>query len=607
MILSYKQKRYIKKNNKFLSTSEIAKNLNIPEQEILSYLKDRWGEEKYNKFMQNKLKNTNQQESIRKDFSLRTFIKSNWLNFILLSGLILLVYFNSLNNVMLSDDIGAIRDNPDIGKFNSVISQPQAFVQPLIYYFIYHIAGKSPIAYRLVNILFHIGTVWAIYLLFGIMIGSEFAFFVASIFSVHPILIESVAWISGGNYVRYSFFFLVSLIFYILSKKNTKYYLWSIIFFALSIFSSEKAVVLFLVYILYEISYSSIKEIKENWKKLIPFTLIAGFLIVFYVNKIGQRMNDISKQTYKTATVQNPFQQVPAAISSYLQLIFWPDKLTLYHSELFYSPFNFTIRVLVTLIVIGLIVYSFFKNKYIFFWLSFFIISLLPTLTPFMISWVVAERYAYLATLGIVAIIAYGVFYLIKLNLLKSFSYLLLIIIIVSFSIRTFIRNIDWKNEDNLWVATANFSPSSPNTHNNMGDVYYRHQEYDKAVEEFQLAIKINPQYAEAFHNLANTYIKMNRMDDALNSYLQAIKFNPGLWQTYRNIGILYYILQQNNNAIIYLNKAIEINPGNSSLYSELGIILATTNQKTQAKENFLKALQLDPNNQLAQTGLKKL
>ena len=77
--------------------------------------------------------------------------------------------------------------------------------------------------------------------------------------------------------------------------------------------------------------------------------------------------------------------------------------------------------------------------------------------------------------------------------------------IVVSLSIRTIVRNVDWKNEDNLWVATGKVAPSGAPIHNNLGDVYARHNDYPKAIEEFTRATQINPGYADAYHNLANT------------------------------------------------------------------------------------------------------
>ncbi len=72
-------------------------------------------------------------------------------------------------------------------------------------------------------------------------------------------------------------------------------------------------------------------------------------------------------------------------------------------------------------------------------------------------------------------------------------------------------RNFDWKNQDTLWLATAKTSPSSHQNHNNLGDLYARRGEYEKAVEEFKKAIELKPDYGDAYHNLANVYHQIGK------------------------------------------------------------------------------------------------
>jgi len=171
--------------------------------------------------------------------NLKNFIKTNLAYFILLFFLVLIVYANSLNNGFVSDDILAIPKNPVIGSVTSFLSQPYAFVQPLLYSFAYKVGALNPAIYRLINIVFHLGTVWTIYLLFSALGKKSDGFYPAAIFAVHPILIESVGWISGGPYVRYSFFLLAALLTYIMSKKNKQFYFISLTFTALGLFASE--------------------------------------------------------------------------------------------------------------------------------------------------------------------------------------------------------------------------------------------------------------------------------------------------------------------------------------------------------------------------------
>src|SRR3989344_3046354 len=188
-------------------------------------------------------------------------------------GLILLVfitYANSLNNVFLSDDLAEIVQNQNIGNLAHAIStHPFAFIRPVIYTITYNIFGLNPVPFRLINILFHIGSVLVIYYLFKYLKKEKLGILAASIFAVHPAIGEAVVWVSGGMYSQYAFFSLLSLYFYIRSKDEKKYY-WPSVFAFLLSFSGhpQMPTSLFLVFALWELSFGSLKK---NFAKVIPF------------------------------------------------------------------------------------------------------------------------------------------------------------------------------------------------------------------------------------------------------------------------------------------------------------------------------------------------
>ncbi|MBU2577912.1 tetratricopeptide repeat protein, partial [Patescibacteria group bacterium] len=309
--------------------------------------------------------------------------------------------------------------------------------------------------------------------------------------------------------------------------------------------------------------------------------------------------------THKTVHYQeggsyNPFTQIPTAIANYFYLIFWPQKLTLYHSELAFSVGRYILMLTTTLVYFGTTIYMYFNKKYrhFSFWLAFFFISLMPMLTPIKVSWIIAERYAYMGTIGIFVILSVLIIKLGSLLKDKFYSWLIFSLIITALSVRTIYRNMDWKNQDTLWIAAGKTSPSSPQNHNNLGDLYARRGEFEKAVESFQTAIKLLPNYGDAYHNLANTYLQMGKLDLAKQNYEQAIKANPNLWQSYQNLAVIYAENKDFATAITLLDKALTINPENPSLYFAKGIIFLNMGKLPEAKEALLKANSLDPENQ---------
>lgn len=560
----------------------------------------------FNFLLHNKNKN---RESLYKenilDFSIGNFIKKNWLVFLALTILVFISYANSLINNFVSDDLGIVR-NANLFKnfthpaFHSFFDFSRAFT----YYIILNLWGLNPFYFRLISLLFHLGVTYLLFIIISLFYKNKIGLLSASIFAVHPILSETVVWISAGIYLQYSFFFLLSFLIYLLSSKNKKLYIFSVITFFFSIFASERAAALSLIFPLFELCFG---DIKRNWKKIIPYFVLGVVFLLFSLIHVQERVLDLQNNYFQGKVVMNPLIQIPVAITSYFELIFWPQNLTLYHSELNSTQFNFIARLIVFIIFLGLIFVSYKKEKIFFFWSCFFIISLLPTLTPFGISWIVAERYVYLGSVGIFVLFSFLLIKLLKVKEAKMIIYSIFSIILIILSVRTILRNVDWQNEDNLWISTAKTSPSSPNTHNNMGDVYARHRDLPNAAIEFQRAIKIKPNYPEAYHNLANILEQMGDIDKAIENYKKAIELNPNLWQSYENLAGVYLSKNEYKQASQVLEKAISINSSNINLILDLGIVNLKSGNKDKAKELFLEVLKTDPNNQKAKMGIEEL
>lgn len=576
MALNSDQKHFIKKNLETLSLKEIATDLGLPEKTILTYLKNRLPEKKYQKLFGNGSipKNSPAPESA-KTFELKMFLLENINYFVLFFVLIFILYLNTFDNAFVSDDILGTINNPDLLTFSSL--KNPLYWGALPHFIFFKLGLTAPFYFRALNILFHFGSTCAIFCIFKLLFKKNIALTAALLFAVHPILIESVTWISGRPYSEYGFFFLASFFFYLISLrpggKLKKFLVFSLMSFFFMLASSEKAVSLFAIFPLYELVLGNLKK---NWKKIVPFLILTLIFATFYLSRTSQVLTTLDTKFYDPTEnkFNNPFVQIPIAIGSYLGLIFWPQKLSLYHTEMSFGTGLFLLCIVVFLLFGGLVFYGWKKNRFLFFWLSFFFISLMPTLTPLKVSWIVAERYVYIGTLGIIATFAYALNWLLekfpaKKNWLSAFFAL----IILALSIRTIVRNVDWDNEDNLWIATGKTSPSGYVIHNNLGDVYARQKNNERAIEEFKKAIEINPIYADAYHNMANTYQAMEKFEEAIVNYQKALELNPKLWQSHQNLAAIYFNQGNVPKAQAEIKKALEIIPTNSNLQENLKLI----------------------------------
>jgi len=533
------------------------------------------------------------------------FIKG-WKVLLLAIVLVLFVYLNSLNGDFVSDDYASITQNPNINNISVMFNMGNTAT--ITTYFTNLLFGfNSAFPFHFVNIIWYVATIITAYVLLVLVTGNYFFSNVAILlFSVHPIHAESVSWISGRIYLIIAEYVMLSLIFFIkyLEKKNNKLLILSILFFVLGFLTDKpRPFSIFLLVILYTFTVG-FKKLKINTTKffsVIFILLITGFLVAIpYINYRVSVVNSGYNQS--ESVFYNPFFQYPTGISKYLQLLLIPIDLTLYHTMF---TFPVWLNWLILIIFVINIIYFYFKNKYIFFSLGFLIVSVLPSIAPVKVSWLVAERYMYLGSLGFCLFLAIVIEQISKKMRLLGYTILFSLIIIYSF--RTFIRNNDWSTNHKLWVNTCQVSPNSHNAWNNIGDDYDKLGDYTNAIKGFTQSVIVKPNYADAYHNRANIFYKVGRLDMARDSYNVALTFSPSLYQTYLSLTQIDLVEKKHDLAMAHIQQAIQLQPENIQNYYLLSVIYAEIGKKEEAVALLKQILSKYPDYQLASDLLNKI
>jgi tetratricopeptide (TPR) repeat protein len=331
---------------------------------------------------------------------------------------------------------------------------------------------------------------------------------------------------------------------------------------------------------------------------MIPYISLSLLLLFSQVKPFFTRVASQNPIHSGGVVYFNPLRQIPAAIGSYLELFVWPMDLTFYHEDF---SIRFLLRLVVTVALLLSLIYFYRKQKLIFFGFAFFILSLIPTLLPIKIAFVVAERYVYFGMVGLCLVAAWAL-----VKGLKKYPQILwvgLALWLALLSARTISRNRDWRTWESLWTATVKVSPTSSMAWNNVGFVYSQKGDYQRAIRAFQQAIKLNPTHTGAHNNLGVAFFKIGEVDQSIYWLEKSIALRPAA-EVYLDLGIAYAAKGESAKAEESFRQALELDPQNTEAFNSLGVLFYHQKKIDEARQLWQQALKLDPFNEEAKKNL---
>jgi tetratricopeptide (TPR) repeat protein len=491
---------------------------------------------------------------------------------------------------------------------------------------------------------------------------------VAVLFGVHPMHVESVAWISERKDVLYSFFFLSGLITYLkyqnVSNNNKRKYLWlavAFLLFILSCLSKAMAMVFPLVLILIKFctyqpkGNNPVKEsISEAFslKNLVP--LIPFFIVALFFGFLA-----ISINKFNTFSLWHRIQFASYGFIMYIVKFFIPvNQVAIYpyptQPEYDNGAFG-TILMLAPFVLIaisGLVVYSLRKTKLFVFGLGFFLVTIIIVLQIISVGVaIMADRYTYLSYIGLAFIPAM----LIGEHVTKKRMPLFILTgcFIILMMILSQKQTEVWSNSETLWTRVIELHPTQETPRSIRGIYYSKRSKRtnnvkekklyeEKALEDFKIAIKagtpradvcegagciygsrgdfnnalfclnkaiqMKPQKGSAYFNRAITLGSLNRNEEAIKDYTLALVYAPqNAIEIITNRSNLFLITGRYKEAIADFDYLISIDNKNFLFYYNRAVSRQQTNDIPGAISDYQKALQLQPDDQLSKIQLQKL
>jgi protein O-mannosyl-transferase len=557
--------------------------------------------------------------------------------FILIALIVtLLVYAGSLKNGLIKnwDDGGYIVEHTLIRKLN-VENVKQIFsvfykgnyhpLTTLTYALEYSIVGEKPFLYHLNNLALHLLNVLLVFVFIRKLTKkSEIAFITALLFGIHPMHVESVAWISERKDVLYTFFFLGSMLYYMkyreVKEKKAKYLMFSILALLLSLLSKSAAVTLPVVLLL--IDY--LQKRKWEWMVLIeklPFFILSfGFgIAAIYSQKSAGAIQDLNP----LFTIGERLMLASYATMMYIVKLFVPVNLSAmypYPDRIAGSlPLIYKIAPAVITIFVALVIISKKYTREIIFGVLFFIVTIFLVLQLLPVGGaILAERYTYVPYIGLFMIIGKAYVWMNenKKRIFKTLKPLYVVIIalfVVVFSYQSFERIKLWKNGEILFTDMIRIYPNLPFAYNNRGYLYFNFiKNYDKALADYSKCLQLDSTFHRAYSNRGVLYYNMaeNGKKDgsitkattldslyhlAVKDFDHAIKFKPDNTDAWIGRANTYSTLKNFDLALKDYNKYIELDPANAKAYLWRGTALCNLLHYNEALTDFNKCLVMTP------------
>ncbi len=540
--------------------------------------------------------------------------RAKWVPFAIMA-LAALVYSNALANGFTNfDDDFYILKNPFLRDFSweglkaiftSFYTANYHPLTTLTYWIEFHFAGLNPFPYHLLNVALHIANTWLVYKLVQQLSGKQVTAIVVSVlFAIHPMHVESVAWISERKDVLYTCFYLLALIAYTRpgsEGSKTTNYIYTTIFFLLALLSKSAAVTLPVLLVAIDIYKGKKVGVQSLLAKAPLFILAFTFGIVAIMS---QKEAGALRHLAEMHTLTERFFFIAYGLASYFVRLVAPLQLSAMHNYpianggllpwVVYASLPF-------LALLGWLAYRWKAyRREVIFGLSFFIITISVMLQVVAVgSALTSERYTYVPYIGLFYIIGQYIANVIDGNQ-RSLVIGLGAAATVLFCGLSWARIGVWKDGYTLFADVIEKNPDYYFGYWMRGNLNNGDGRAEAAIQDYSDAIRLNPGFEDLYYDRGHAFMDANNPQAAIKDYNQAISINPKMAEALNDRGWAYYKAGKKDVAVADINQSLVINPSLAEAYNNRGSIYYEAGDMAAALPEFNKAIQVKPDFEMA-------
>ncbi len=499
-----------------------------------------------------------------------------------------------------------------------------------------HFVGLDATLYHVNNLILHLICTFLVYRLMLLMrLSPMAAMLVALLFGIHPMRVESVAWITERKDVLFGAFYLGALCLYTRyvaeGLKNKKLVWFALGLFFFSLLSKIQAVALPLTMLAIDYYFKRPLSFKLIIEKIpfFAFSLFFGLLGIWGLSQQGSLADDVTQYNFLDRLLIGGYSWVVYLIKSVV-----PYKMVAMYPYPKALTWHFYVAPFIALGTVGAAFWAFKKEMtgivfgfLVFFFNVVFMLQILGAGQGF-----IADRFTYIPYLGLFFIAGYYYDKLNKQDIKKAniLKYGLMAYLVVC-AFLSFQQIKTWENGETLWTHAIENVKTTTLPYGNRGFYYRERKQFQKALADYNSAIKINGSKGDLYNSRGKTYFDMNNVGPAINDYRKAISLDdkkaeyhvnlgaalgaqgniggalnalnagiavdPEFANAYLNRSLAYSQQDKFQEAIQDIDKYLSLKPNNSEMWYEKGLLERVTGNNSESIKSFTRAIQLDPRN----------
>ena len=466
--------------------------------------------------------------------------------------------------------------------------------------------GLTPAGHHLTSVLLHALNGVLLFLLLQKMTGAPGrAALVAAFFALHPLRVESVAWVSERKDVLSGLFWMLTLWawlryaeeFKVQSSKFKVFYALAVLFFALGLMA--KPMLVTLPFVLLLLDYWPLGRLPRGLATLvrekIPFFALAAAssVVTFLVQRHGGAVSSLAGVP-PVARVENAF----ISYVRYLGKIFWPAGLSpLYPHPGYWPLWKIAGAVILLAAITAWVIRRRCSQPYLAVGWFWFVGMLAPTIGLVQVGiQSMADRYTYLPGVGVLIMVVWGANEWLRARPGGQYVLAAAAALALGACLVLTPRQVNfWRTSETLFLHAVEVTDNNYLAYNNLGYDWSNRGETEKAMAAYRRSLEINSNYDEAHNNLGFAFAALGRYREATNEYIKALSLNPNLTEAHNNLGVALGDLGLADAGIHEFQVALLENPNHAGAHNNYGVALAMKGRLDDAIEQFRLAVAAEP------------